>query len=269
MPPLKHEQFDSAKSLQIYSKLTQIALGTIVPPSYNFHAIRRLLRIDDDDVTPASDDPLASALIKAASSMKHTERSGQVEVDVEPLISLATLFDSASPTAKGLHPKLYLAYDLRKASVPICGLTSVCDFTRDDSLGTERFSQAFCRDHDLPRFGSDWLLIDIVASKKHGTGALLILQVYMLACRARDKAGVCAVAVTKSGKKLFADLGFESFSFRDDGLSKSFMYARANSLTLTKMIQRLSFPGDKVMLEDLCFRFGLTEKSSDRVMGRC
>ena len=119
------------------------------------------------------------------------------------------------------------------------------------------------------QIGADWLLVDVIASKKRGSGALLILQAYMLACRARDKAGVCAVAVTRSGKKLFADLGFESFSFRDDGLSKSLMFARANGLALSKMIERLHFPGSKVMLEDICFRFGLTDKTSDRVLGRC
>ena len=167
-----------------------------------------------------------------------------------------------------LHRAL-LAYDLRRSAVPICGLLTVCDFAREDSLGTDRFSQQFCRDNELPRFGSDWLLVDIIASKKRGSGALLILQAYMLACRARDKAGVCAVAVTRSGKKLFADLGFESFSFRDDGLSKSLMFARANGLALSKMIERLHFPGSKVMLEDMCFRFGLTDKTSDRVLGRC
>ena len=67
-------------------------------------------------------------------------------VPTQPQLPGGTLFDGKSTMAKGLHPKLYLAYDLRKSAAPICGMMTVCDFTRDDSLSTNKLTNAFCSD---------------------------------------------------------------------------------------------------------------------------
>ena len=39
------------------------------------------------------------------------------------------------------------------------------------------------------------------------------------------------------------------------------MYARAGSLSMEQISKRLTFAGDKTLLSDLCFRFGLTPKT--------
>ena len=269
MPTTDLDGYDTTKSIATFHRMAQIALGTMVPPAYNYHAIRRLIEVDEDEsVDVASDDPLGEALLKAASGMKFTERVGQIETEVDPTASIATLFDGNSPFAKALHPKLYLAYDLRKASTPICAILTACDFTRDESLSTSRITATFCTDNNVPRIGSNWLLCDVVVSNKRYSGALLVLQVYLLAMRSK-KTGVCAVAVTKAGKNLFESLGFRSVSFREGGVPKAFMYAKAGSLSMEQINRRLSFAGDKTLLQDLCFRFGLTRATSSKVMGRC
>lgn len=268
MPPLDHDDYNSAKSIGTFVKLAQISLGTMVQ-SYSYHAIKRLIEVDSEEETihAASEDPLATLLIEASKKLRHTERSGSIEFEVEPSVSLAVLFDSGSPLAKALKPKLFLAYDLRKDAA-ICGFCSVCAWSRDDSLGTDKFTHAYCRDHSLPRFDGSWLLVDVVASSKRMTGALLVLQAYLLACRQKH-AGICAVAVTKGGKSLFQTLGFETHTFRDAGASKALVYARAGSLAMATIQKRLEYAGDKTVLSKVCWRFGLTAKTSDRLMTRC
>ena len=152
MPTTDLDGYDTTKSIATFHRMAQIALGTMVPPAYNYHAIRRLIEVDEDDesVDVASDDPLGQTLLTAANGMASTERVGQIETEVDPTASIATLFDGNSPFAKALHPKLYLAYDLRKASTPICAILTACDFTRDESLSTSRITAAFCSDNGTP-----------------------------------------------------------------------------------------------------------------------
>ena len=269
MPTTNLDGYDTSKSIATFHRMAQIALSTMVPPAYNYHTIRRLIEVDEDEsVDVASDDPLGRTLLTAANGMRFTQRVGQIETEVDPTASIATLFDGNSPFAKALHPKLYLAYDLRRASTPICAMLTACDFTRDDSLSTSSITTAFCSDNSIPRLGSSWLLCDVVVSKKRSSGALLVLQVYMLAMRSK-RPGVCAVAVTKAGKSLLETLGFRGVSFREGGVTKTFMYTKTGSLSMEQINRRLSFAGDKTLLQDLCFRFGLTPATSSKVMGRC
>ena len=119
-----------------------------------------------------------------------------------------------------------------------------------------------------PRLGSDWLLIDVISADKRGTGALLVLQVYLLACRARQYSGVCAIAVSRSGRHLFQQLGFETHSYRDGG-SKALCWARAGSLSMQQISRRLSFDGSEALLGSVCWRMGLTAATSSRLVSRC
>ena len=103
-----------------------------------------------------------------------------------------------------------------------------------------------------PRFDSSWLLIDVIASRHRGCGVLLALQVYLMACRSRKHSGVVALAITKSGRDLFAKLGFTTHAHRSGGQTTTLCYARANSLSLQRVRQRLSFSGDQILLDSLC-----------------
>ena len=81
------------------------------------------------------------------------------------------------------------------------------------------------------RFDSNWLLVDVISSSKRGAGALLALQVYLLSCRSKQYKGVIALAVSKSGKKMFEALGFATHSYKDDGMHRTLCYATADSLS--------------------------------------
>ena len=257
-PSPTHADYDTSKSIATFVRLAQISVGTLVQ-THSWHAVKRLIEVNsDEEVEAASDDPLAEMLVEGAEALRHTERSGSGEYDIEPAASLAALFDADSSVAKSLKPKLHLAYDLR-TDATICGFCSACDWSVDDSLGTGRFTASYLREHDLPRFDSSWLLIDVIASSKPMTGALLCLQVYLAA---KAKSGVVAVAVTKGGKSLFQQLGFHSHSFREEGGYTALVYAPAGSLSMGTINRRLKFSGDKELLASICWRFGLTAKTS-------
>jgi hypothetical protein len=270
MPPLDTEGYDTAKSISTFTNLASIALGTFVPQAYNFNAIKRLVHVDSDDesVTPTTaEDPLSALLVEAAENMSFIERDGASEIEITPSASLASLFDRRSPVAKALRPRLLLAFDLH-ASASICGFCSACDWTEDASLGTERWSASALEKVGAPRFDTKWLLIDVVASRKRGTGALLVLAIYLTVCRSKQYRGVCCTAVSKSGKSLFTALGFQTRAYRDKG-AKALCWAATDSLSMEHISKRLRFDGDEALLSGICWRLGLTPKTSSRVVGRC
>ena len=269
--PTFDERYDSTKAIATYHRLAGIALGIAMPPAMSFHAVRRMIEVDEEDetVTATDNDPLSEMIVHAARRMAHTERSGSTEVDIEPVASLSALFDANSSTAKSYKPRLYIAIDLRGKDATICGLCSTCEWTRDESLGTDRFTQHELRRLQLPRLDRSWLLIDVITSSKRGAGALLALQVYLLSCRSRMYNGVAAIAVSRSGRRLFEALGFETVSFREGGMNKAVCYAHKHSLSLRRIQRRLSFPGDQTLLQSMCYREGITPRSSGNIYSRC
>jgi hypothetical protein len=267
MPAVTHG-YDNVKAMATYLRLAQTSLGSHVPPAFNHGAISRFITVDEDEsVRVNSDDPLASALVDACNRMGKTEVNGQIEIEVRPIGTLAILF-SRSQWAKLLKPKLFLCYDLRRENAPICGIATMCNFQRDEALSTDKLTPEFCRAKSIPNL-SNWLLLDVIASKKRHTGVVLLLQVYLAMCRARDKLGLCAVAVTRDGASLFDSLGFDKVTYREKGLTKNFFYASAGSLSLEAINRRLTFLGDERLLGDLCYRFGLTSKTSNSIISRC
>ena len=101
------ERYDSAKALASYCKVAGIALGTLVPPAYGYHNIKRLVTIDEEGALEArSDDPLAALLVEASrDALSSTVQEGRIEIDIDPSASLAALF--AGSFGKGLKPKLH------------------------------------------------------------------------------------------------------------------------------------------------------------------
>ena len=76
-----------------------------------------------------------------------------------------------------------------------------------------------------------------------------------------------ALAVTKAGRDMFAKLGFSTHAHRASGQSITLCYARAGTLSLQRIRRRLSFSGDQVLLDSLCWREGY--RSSGKVYARC
>ena len=259
------ERYDTSSAIQTFCRLASVTLGTLVPPNFSYHTIKRLISFDEEDgLEPQSDDPLAELLVEASDELGSTVIEGSYEVEVDPSASLATLF--AGSFGKGAKARLFLAFDLRDAA-KICGFLTCCEWTRDASLGNERFNQSYCASNKLPRFGSGWLFIDVVASAKAGSGALLVLQAYLLACRARRYEGVCAVCVTKKGRSLFQSLGFELHGYRE-GAPRTLAYATAGSLSMRHIMRRLRFEGSDELLQETCYRLQITHPERS-IVARC
>ena len=76
------------------------------------------------------------------------ERVGQHVVTVEPIGSVAALFD-ATAEAKALKPRLIVGYDMRN-SAELSAACTVCLWSRDESLSTQRFTAQYLSNNNLP-----------------------------------------------------------------------------------------------------------------------
>ena len=84
------ESYNSTKSLTAMFKVACATKGVNVMPPLSYHDTRRLIDINDEEVTAAEDaDELGEPLVEAAESLAHEERVGNSVVTVEPLQSLA------------------------------------------------------------------------------------------------------------------------------------------------------------------------------------
>lgn len=262
---LDDRRLDQIRFLGVYSRLAQVQLGTLTN-AYDYHAIRRLIAVDGDDVEAEGDDPLAEIIVDGIKALPGTEREGTSELSVDPPASMAALFQQHA-LARSLKPKLFVAFDLRAARATVCGMLSACTFARDDALSTTRFAPAYCTTHGLPRFDANWMLVDVVAASKRGTGALLLLQCIVHAARAK-KTGIVSVAVTKGGRRLFEACGFDtSHTWRERSSARHLCYARITDIHLADLHARLRVHSS--LLTDVCFRNGLTSRTMHNLVGRC
>ena len=302
MPLQVDDRYDQHhKNLTTYVKLASTSLGVVLSQPLNYHAVRRLIHVTEGDELEAneeSEDALAELLVEAAHELRFEEEVGQRVVEVDAAASVAALFDPECSTAKAYKPLLFLAIDVRSPAgvqgesggdsrkdgarkdgarkdgdgARICGLATVCEWVRDATLGTERWTKQELAKAGAPRLDSSWLLIDVIASRHRGCGVLLAVQVYLMVTRSRKHSGVVALAVTKAGRDMFAKLGFSTHTYRASGQSITLCYARAGTLSLQRIRRRLSFSGDQVLLDSLCWREGYTSRtsgSSGKVYSRC
>ena len=260
MPRLDHEQYQEKKSLAIFARLVEVATG-LYCQKLSYHEVKRLVSIEGDEVEAADggDDDIAEEIVESLEDMNHTERFGNHEVSIDMLSSIATLFDSGD--ARLLRPTLHLVYNMRDEAKIVAACTA-CQFSRDPALTTDGLPSAPA----IPRFNSNWLLVDGVHSDTAPAGSLLICQIMLQAMRAKMR-GVVAVAVTTRGKRLFERLGFESYNFRKNGVPQTVCWAPCESLDVEDLAARMRLPTK--MLETNCFRMGLTSKTSERLIGRC
>ena len=259
------ESYNTPTSLNSMLRVGTSSLGiNIVRLSY--HQTRRLVDIDDEDVTPRedADDDLAEALIEAAEELAYTERSGSSEISVEPLQSIALLFDVGE--AKSVKARLFLAVDARR-NLDISAMLIACDFTRVDGLGTTRFTNAYCSQHSIPRLDSSTLFIDVVASAANprGAGTLLVLAAYLLATRSQKYNRLATIAVTSKGKKLFEDLGWESHSYREGG-TRTLFWIDTGDMKAADVQARLRLDDS---VKNKCFRKGASARTANKRYARC
>ena len=265
MPQLS-AQYDTTQALQTYLRLASVSLGLVMPPSLTYHMVQRLITVDGEAIEDAGEDPLGPLLVEAAEAMSFEERVGAHVTDVDMAASLAALFDEGD-VARLLKPRLFIGLDVRGEEPRIAALLTACAWTRDDALGTARWSQQELARVGAPRFDHGWVLVDAVASQRRGGGALLVMAAYVAALRSRQHRGVVAIAVTRSGRELFERLGFTCKAYREGGASRSLCWAPCGALSLQRVRRRLAFPGDRALLESFCFRAGV--RDPDKVYPRC
>jgi hypothetical protein len=259
------EGYSTPSSLNSLMRVATSSLGVNVI-RLSYHQTRRLVDIDDEDVTPSedADDDLSEALISAAEDLVYTERRGSTEVSVEPLQSIALLFDTGE--AKSVKARLFLAVDARH-SLDISAMLIACDFTRVDGLGTTRFTNAYCRSNSIPNLDSSTLFIDVVASAANprGAGTLLVLACYLLATRSQKYRRVATIAVTDKGRAAFRALGWEEHSYRESG-ARTLFWIDTGELKAADVQARLRLDDS---VKSRCFRKGASQRTSNKRFARC
>lgn len=264
---LDNESFDTPKSLHTFLKLTCASKSVVISP-LGYYDVRRLVEIDGEEVTAneSGDDDLSDELIEACDELQTEERMGSSIVSVEPLQSIATLFDTGD--AKLLKPRCFLAQLTRRdAPLSICGVLVACSFDADEALSTSRFTSAYCSQHGIPRLDASTMLIDVVCASgdPQGVGGLLVLACYLAACRSRSYQRVCTVAITTKGKKLFSDLGWERHNYREN-TAKSLFWIDTGELKASDVKARLRWDDSA---EQSCWRRGATARNADKRYPRC
>jgi hypothetical protein len=194
----------------------------------------------------------------------YTERRGSTEVSVEPLQSIALLFDTGE--AKSVKARLFLAVDARH-SLDISAMLIACDFTRVDGLGTTRFTNAYCRSNSIPNLDSSTLFIDVVASAANprGAGTLLVLACYLLATRSQKYRRVATIAVTDKGRAAFRALGWEEHSYRESG-ARTLFWIDTGELKAADVQARLRLDDS---VKSRCFRKGASARTANKRYARC
>jgi len=268
---LEDDSFKTKRSLGTLVKAAATARSVLLQPPLNFSSVKRLIEVDEDteeiSANEECDDQLAEELVDAAADLSFTERQGSSEISVDPSASLATLFDKDSQDAKTLKPRLYLAWEMSDAP-NICGILTACEFSRDDSLGTSKFSQSYMDSRGIPRLSANnCLLVDVVSSSgdPRGVGALLLISAYMTVFRSRKYEYLAAVAVSAPGKSLCERLGFHTHSFRE-GTQRQFCWIRAGELSAADLNRRLRVDSK---LPAVCWRHGFTARTSHKRYARC
>ena len=97
--------FNEARALGTLERLASTTSGILVN-QYAYNDVKRVVSINEEDETVEAEDgdPLGSILVDGLTNLAFTERVGNHEVDVEPLASVAALFQ-ASPEARALKPR--------------------------------------------------------------------------------------------------------------------------------------------------------------------
>ena len=269
--PFDSESYNTTRAITSLVKASASSKNLLIPSPLSFRDVARLITVDPDDesVTPNenSDDPLGEEIVEAAEDLEHTERSGGVETTVSVTDSLAALFDSSSAGAKLLKPRLFVAWSVTNATQTIAALGCVCLYSRDATLGTERFTQSYCVQHSIPRLGANTLFVDVVSSRgPQAAGTLLFLSAYLQVMRSRTLEYLATICVTPSMRRLCEQLGMGLFDYREGGAQRTFAWARKGDLEASNINARLRLTRD---FEAKCFRDGLTARTAGLKYPRC
>ena len=271
MPPLlvQNIAFDDARNISKYVELAQTSLG-IHTFSLSFHDVKRLILVDESDpefdvgkAREDSTDYLSKMLTEQVGAFCDTDLVSYCQ-------SLGTLFKS-DKQHRELLPRVWLAIDLRNHASCVGALNSLRYPGPDASVSTEFLTPQFIQKNDLPQFDASWILVDLVCSNRSPTASLLVMSVFRGATRgrARRPTGIMAVSINERSRKTFSRLGFSEIAFRSHGKMRWLMYANTSDITMSKVMERLRFDENTLLLSEICYRSGLQKKTEDKIYGRC
>ena len=271
MPPLlvQNASFDDPKNISKYAQLAETALG-IHTFSLSYHDVKRLVTVDESDpdvdvgvLKDGCTDYLGNLLTEQVGSFCDTDM-------VKFGNSLGTLFKN-DKAHRDLLPRIYLALDLRHASECVGALNTLRYPGPDESVSTEILTPQFIQKNNLPDFDESWVLCDLVCSKRSPTATLLVMSLFSTVTRgrARRPVGILAIAINDRSRKTFLRLGFNEQVFKSHGDKRFLMYAELEDIKMGKVVKRLHFDENTLLLQQICFRSGLSAKTADRVVGRC
>jgi len=285
MPDLDNEEWNSQKPLSMVAKIASIQSSLLVV-GYGYHDIARLIKVRDEDETEdedatepeseeedmveaKSDDPLAEVLIDSLNELESTTREGGLEIDVSPKTSVAQLFKKGSEQRDG-KPRLWLVFDIADDEAKCVGSLTGLKFRRDANLLSERFTSAYLTQHKLPRNLGQYLWIDVVSAKRKPAGMLLLLNAFLYSSRSKDFRGIAFAAVTKKGVQIGTNYGMHQHTYKEDGATRHLMYLANEEVDLKVINKKLKLGNaNNFILESLCSRAGLQERTRHRVIPRC
>ena len=254
-------RMNNHKHMSTYVKIVSIQTG-IMCLQLNWNDVRRLVDIDGDDLQANTDDPLGTILVDGLEQLK----SETDDTDIQPSGSICALFETGD-LQRSLKARLHMVISVRDGVEMVGGCVS-CFFMCDAALGTSLFTHKYCIQHTLPRFGSTWMLLDIVASRRRPAGALLTTHAIISACRAKC-AGICAIAVSPGGLKLTKSLNFTCHKFMEKKAIRHMCFLKLpTDLNFQAVIKHLTFQGDAEIVDSICWREPLS-KNSNSIIGRC
>ena len=283
MPDLDNEEWNSQKPLAMVAKIASIQSSLLVV-GYGYHDIARLIKVRDEDETEdedatepeseddmveaKSDDPLAQVLIDALNDLETTTREGPLDIDVSPKTSVSQMFKKGKEQ-RDAKPRLWLCFDVADEAKCVGSVTAL-KFRRDTDLLTERFTAPYLSTHKLPRNLGQYLWIDVISAKRKPAGMLLLLNAFLYSSRSKDFRGIAFVAVTKKGVQIGTNFGMHQHTYREDGATRHLMYMANDEIDLSHLNQKLRLgSANAFILESLCSRHGLQERTRHRVIARC
>ena len=112
-------RLDQARFIALYLKLAQVQLGTLAN-TYDYHSIRRLIRVSGDDIEAEGEDPLGDRIVEGIHALPSSETDGGSTLSIDPPASMTALFQEHE-LARSLKPKLYVGFDLQDGAAVCVG----------------------------------------------------------------------------------------------------------------------------------------------------
>ena len=274
MPDIENtDQWNQPKTLAMLARIASVATSLLVN-TYSYTDVSRLVQINDADcgtddnveevLEAKSDDKFSEILVSSLNRLQ-VSASGH---DISPANSVAHLFHKES---KRLKSRLWMTFNLNHDEGQACGVCTACDFVSSEAMLTDKFTIEYIRRHNLPDL-NQYFLIDVISADQPPSGMLMLLNVCVWALK-QKKDGVAAIAISRKGIQLFANFGFKkTHTFKVDGFNCTLMTVAVDALSLSHINQKLKIGTaitNKKVLQSICTRNGLQQRTKDRIYTRC